>query len=234
MLYNKPTIYNTPTIYKTGAGGGGGVSPDIPEEYKDQFKQVEYIKSNTSHVIINGISCKSSDLIKINYYIMNVQDRTNTLFRTSTNTNGSGNIGAYLSINPKYYPNQCNYVIEIGGSLKRKVYQYSAENPIIGAYNLLVNVPNSYINDAQFNDNLSIGTDYSTICIQLLGYGSNYCRDVALGIIEFLDKNSLETKVKLIPCRNKRTEKYGFFDLQQSQFFGNYSGTDSLSEFVPS
>ena len=243
----KPGAYKTPGVCKGAGGiykgrgvyndgaGGGGESPDIPDEYKDQFKQVNYIQSNTSHVFINGISCKSSDLLKLNYYIMSAQDQTNNLFRMTTSSNNAGSVGYLLRINPRYYANQCNYQIQIGGSaITSKVYRYSIDNPIIGAYNLLVNVPSSYINDVQFNDNLSVGTDYSLVFIALLGFGTTYCKNVALGIIEILDKDSLQTKVKLVPCQNKNTGTYGFFDLQQSQFFGNHSGTDTLNEFIPS
>ena len=225
----KPSISKGAGIYKAGAaGGGGGDSPDIPEEYKEQYKQVNYIQStHYFYAQFNNVDFSNDDIIKLKYGVVYLRDGSVGLISSRTGLNHSGIYVQDIEINNAYHPN--NMMFRYVSSDKNKMVSGLTGVVQNSEIELVVNYP--YMT----KDGVLVGTLESgatsrtakTIC--LFRHDSGDKSGTALGIVEIIDKVTFKTKYKFIPSKNKNTNQYGWFETINSIWGGN----DNLLPWSP-
>lgn len=213
-----------------GFGGGGG---DIPPEYRDDYEQVQYIK-NTGQAFstFQNITFSYDDIIKLHHGFWQYENRSVPLVFAFEGTNGNGNPVNRFSINNHYSNSKFN-IMWYCSDASQQLYTVGSNVPLNGLRNFSIEYPKAYMNDSIIlNSDAATPRTANSVC--LFGHDSTYKIGHSLGIVEILDKSTLERKYKFVPCKNKNTSKYGWLEIVTGVWNGNTTTyTDSLDEWTP-
>lgn len=228
MIEETPSIYNVPGVYNQGAGGGGDVSPDIPPEYKEDYKQLEYIQPRGGAAcLFKNLNLKSNDIIKFNCIVAEIEDTDTYVLCGSTNPElslASDSLGFSVNTNP--YRRFFNW--KNNGDSKLQ-YQYSSIT-LKEQFDVVINYPNLISNNVVIL-NSTTGNVSNIRSISIGIDGVQVCR-IGIGKIEILDRVTTERKFFVIPCKNKNTNENGWFNSINNSFVGNSSNYGELFEIT--
>ena len=226
MITAKPSIYNSISIYN-GGGGGKDNSPDIPDNLKKFYTQLNSLATTSN----GNISCndlntyKSSDFIIATVSPWKAIDYDTDFLTGTQNNYGAGNFLFRLRGSPNYYPGIASTWVK--NSSSEKLIQYNVN--IGDFYTMVLNNPYFFINGVNKASDVPMGTDYTGKCVRIFGLDNvNFW---AFRSLKIQDKNSLVEKAKIIPVKEKSTSKLGVLDTLTEQFFeGNQAG---FFEYIP-
>lgn len=228
MVNNGSEVYNGSDIYNNGAGGGGvDDSPDIPEEYKEYYKQLEYIQPNGGAAcVFKNLNLKSNDIIKFNCIVAEIEDSDTYVLSGSTNLNYLASDSLGFSVNTNQYRRFFNWKNNGDSNLQ---YQYSSMN-LKEQFDVVINYPNLISNNVVvLNSTTGNVSNIKSISVGIAGV--QVCR-IGIGKIEILDRVTTERKFFVIPCKNKNTNENGWFDSINNSFVGNSVNYGELKEIT--
>lgn len=219
-------FYNS-GFYNTGAGGSSDDSPDIPEEYKDDYKQLEYIQPRGgASCVFKNINLNSNDIIKFNCIVAEIEDSDTYILSGSTNPNYVSSDSFGFAINSNAYRRYLYWKNNGDANLQ---YQYPSIS-LNEKFDIVVNYPNLVSNNVVIlNSTTGNVSNIKSISIGIAGI--QVCR-VGIGKVEILDKDTLERKFFVIPCKNKNNGKNGWFNYMDNSFVGNSVNYGELLEIT--
>lgn len=228
MITETPSIYKVPTVYNTGAGGGGGNdSPDIPDEYKEEYKQLEYIQPRGGAAcLFTNLNLKSNDIIKFECIVAQIEDTDSYILNGSTSPDYTGSESFGFSINSNPYRRYFNWKNNGDTNLQ---YQYSSID-LNDKFNVIVNYPNLVANNVSILN--STTGNVSDIKAFSIGIPGVQVSRVGIGKVEILDKVTLERKFFVVPCKNKNNDKNGWFNYMDNSFVSNSVNYGELFEIT--
>lgn len=222
----QPPFYNS-GFYNTGAGGAGDDSPDIPEEYKEDYKQLEYIQpKGGASCVFKNLNVKSNDIIKFNCIVAEIEDSDTYVLSGSTNPNYVASDSFGFAVNSNQYRRYFYWKNNGDSNLQ---YQYSSLS-LKEKFDIVVNYPNLVSNNvAILNSTTGNVSNIKSLSIGIAGI--QVCR-IGIGKIEILDRVTTERKFFAIPCKNKNTNENGWFDSINNSFVGNSVNYGELKEIT--
>lgn len=227
MISETPSIYNVPGVYNTGAGGGGGDSSDIPPEYKEDYKQLDYIQPRGgASCVFKNLNAKSNDIIIFECIVAEIEDTDAYILNGSTDPNFSVVDSFGFSINTNPYRRFFNWKNNSDTNLQ---YQYSSIN-LNDKFDIVINYPNLVVNNVSILN--STTGNVSDIKGFSIGIAGALVSRIGIGKIEILDRVTLERKFFVIPCKNKNNDKNGWFNYMDNSFVGNSVNYGELFEIT--
>lgn len=193
---------------------------DIPDEYKDSYQQVNYIKTSSYYYAqFDDVSFSNDDIIKLQYGVVYLRDSGIGLISSRTGINHSGTHVQDFEVNNAYYPN--NMMMNYTSSEKSKMISGLTGVVQNSEIEFVLNYPNM-IKDGNVTGTLDSGASSrtaQTIC--LFEHDSGDKGGAAIGIVEIIDKITMTTKYKFIPSKNKNTNQYGWFEIVNHLWSGD-------------
>lgn len=226
MVNNGSEIYTGADIYKTGANGGGGDdSPDIPEEYKEYYKQLEYIQpKGGASCVFKNLNLKSNDIIKFNCIVAEIEDSDTYVLSGSTDPNYVSNDSLGFAVNSNPYRRFFYWKNNGDANLQYQYYSISLKDQ----FDVVINYPNLISNNVVIL-NSTTGNVSNIKAISIGIAGIQVCR-IGIGKVEILDRVTTERKFFAIPCKNKNTNENGWFNSINNSFVGNSVNYGELKE----
>ena len=208
-------------------------SPDIPPEYRHLYRQVQYVKNGgNSYCKFDNQNMSSEDIVEINSAVAWLHDARMYLFVATSGVNLSGNHVIVIETDPVYYPNNCSiwWTLRSGVNIQKSAITGIQNNSVM---KIVSDYPYLRLNDTAIYLATSSLTPNNAVSVGIFGAGSSSKEGLAIGIVRVYDRATGVKKAEFIPCENKTTNKFGFFDTFNNVWVGNSSvTTDYLSEFT--
>lgn len=208
-------------------------SPDIPPAYRHLYRQVQYVKNGgNSYCIFENQNISSEDIVEINSAIAWLHDSRMYLFLATSGYRLSGNHVISIETDPVYYPNNCSIWLTLlsGVNIQKSAITGIQANSVM---KIVSYYPYLELNDNPVYKVTSDLTPNTAVSVGIFGGGSSSKEGLAIGIVRVYDRATRIKKAEFIPCENKTTNKFGFFDTFNNVWAGNSNGsTDYLSEFT--
>lgn len=221
----KGPFYNS-GFYDTGAGGGDD-SPDIPPEYKEYYKQLEYIQPRGgASCVFKNLNAKSNDIIKFECIVAEIEDTDSYILNGSSSPNYTDGESFGFSVNTNPYRRYFNWKNNGDANLQ---YQYSSIT-LYDKFDVIVNYPNLISNNIVILN--STTGNVSDIKAFSIGNAGLQVSKIGIGKVEILDNVTLERKLFVIPCKNKNNDKNGWFNCMDNSFVGNSVNYGELLEIT--